>query len=161
MTYLFSKDGYNVKGFDSSDFLIEKAKALDRDLFYVDNLVDMKIKGARYDKIFLASIFQYIHPRHYRKVFDNLNDTISDKGKIYIIAVPDFSKRAIWTQNFKWSKLSNLELARIPLIPIYMPREGSFWIKNAAIRKAALKYGFSQVQKVDCVAHISHFVISR
>lgn len=102
LTYLFHKDGFNVKGFDSSQYLVTKArKRFGNDLFYVDDLVNMKKRRERFKRVFLNGVFVCIHPTYYKTVLKNLFNITEDDGKVYLLNDPDYSKRNRFYNQFR------------------------------------------------------------
>ena len=94
IAYLFYKDGFNVKGCDFSDFLINKAKTRFPDVeFYVDDLMTLTNTKEKYDKIFINNAIFYLHPKYLNKCFQALYATLKTNGSLYILDWPDFDKR--------------------------------------------------------------------
>ena len=154
LTYLFHKDGFNAKGFDSSEHLISMAKAkFGCDLFYVDDLVNMTDKKGGFTKIFLNNCFFYVHPKYYNTVLKNLYDITYDNGAVYLFDDPDYSKRNEWYKRHFPNILSFF-------LPIYDPYMAGFWVKTKYVERAALNIGFSKVLKIDSWAYYrSHHVL--
>ena len=149
LTYLFHKDGFDVKGFDSSDYLISKAKnRFGNNLFYVDDFVNMSNKKRKSTKIFLNSAFFYVHPKYCKTVLKNLYDITADGGRVYLFDDPDYSKRGKWykRRNYHIQLFFNISTSLFPVS--YLP-SAAFWIKTKKIRKSALKVGFCKVEKLD------------
>ncbi len=154
LTYLFHKDGFNIKGFDSSKHLVSMAKDKFGDnLFYVDDLVNMTYKNGRFTKIFLNNCFFYVHPKYYSIVLKNLYDITCDNGAVYLFDDPDYSKRNEWYKRHFPNILSFF-------LPIYDPYMAGFWVKTKYVERAALNIGFSKVLKIDSWAYYrSHHVL--
>jgi SAM-dependent methyltransferase len=155
LTWLLHRDGFNVKGFDSSEFLIRKAKKrFGNDLFFVDDLINLKTEE-KFSKVFLNNAFFYIHPSYYKVILKNLCRVTEDKGTVYLFDDPDYSKRNMWDKRYLVNILTFF-------LPVYNARTSGFWVKTSSIRKKALNAGFSNVEKLDSWAYYrSHHIISK
>lgn len=147
LTYLFYKDGFKIKGFDSSKSAIIKAKKrFGTDLFYLDDLINLKTVE-KFSKIFLNSVFLCIHPAYYEVVLKNLFRITKDEGVVYLFDNPDFSKRHVFYGQFRTrTKILNVVTF---FFPIYKKYFGGFWVKTQKVKKAALKAGFSEIETVN------------
>lgn len=154
LTYLFHKDGFNVKGFDSSNYLISKANnRFGSDLFYVDNFIDMNNKKEKFTKVFINGAFFYIHPKYHKTALKNLYDIVADGGAVYVFDDPDYSKRNRWHDQYLFNVLTFF-------FPVYDPYMSGFWVKTDDIKKIALDIGFSKVEKLDSWAYYrSHHIL--
>lgn len=154
LTYLFHKDGFNVKGFDSSEYLIAKAREkFGNDLFYVDDLIDMRNTQEKFTKIFLNNAFFYIHPTYYKTVLKNLCNITEDSGTVYLFDNPDYHKRDRWYKHYSLNILTFF-------LPVYSPYMSGFWVKTNNIKKIAINIGFSRVEKLDIRNHYrSHQIL--
>ena len=155
ITYLFHKDRYKIKGCDFSDYLVCKAKLNFPDVdFYVDDLIKLKYKQARFDKIFANNAIFYIHPKYLQKALYNLYSILNKEGILYILDYPDFSKR---------KKIVNRKVYLVTfLLPVYQPEIGGFWYKNKWIETAAINAGFRKVAFYDSWAdYRTHAVLRK
>lgn len=150
LAHLFNKNGFNIKGFDASEYLTSKARnKFGDDLFYVDNFIGMSNKKKKYTKIFLNGAFFYVHPKRYKTVLKNLYDITADNGAVYFFDDPDYPKRSKWYKQHK-QHFSNILTF---FFPVYGPYSAGFWIKTKTLRKIALNTGFSKVEKLDSWAY--------
>ena len=148
LTYLFHEDGFNVKGFDSSEYSITKAKKrFGNDLFYLDDLVNMKTRGERFTKIFLNGVFLCIHPTLYKTVLKNLYNITKDNGIVYLFDNPDYSKRNRYYNQFR-ARTRVLSTVTF-FLPVYKAHLSGFWVKTRNVKKSALDAGFSKAEKLE------------
>ncbi len=156
LTHLFHKNGFNIRGFDSSTYLISNAKTkFGGRLFYVDDLVNMTHKNEKFTKIFLFGVFFYVHPAYYATVLRNLYDITEDGGMVYLVDNPDYPKRDKWYgQSFsdRWYKRLFLNVLT-SFLPVYDPHSAGFWVKSKNIEKSAYAAGFSKVRRLDSWAY--------
>lgn len=158
LTYLFYRDGFNVKGFDSCESAVIKArKRFGENLFYSDDLLNIKTQE-KFSKIFLNDVFLCIHPAYYETVLKNLYKITEKNGMVYLFNNPDYDKRRIFYSQFrKRTKILNIITF---FIPVYKKYFGGFWVKSTKVKKAALKAGFSEIETVDSwLNHRTHFII--
>ncbi len=155
LTWLLHREGFNVKGFDSSEYLIRKArKRFGNDLFFVDDLTNLKTEE-KFSKVFLNNAFFYIHPSYYKVVLKNLYRVTEDNGTAYLFDDPDYSKRNMWDKGHIVNILTFF-------LPVYNARTGGFWVKTSSIRKKAVNAGFSNIEKLDSWAcYRSHHILSK
>jgi cyclopropane fatty-acyl-phospholipid synthase-like methyltransferase len=158
LTYLFYKDGFDVRGFDSCENAVTKArKRFGSNLFYVDDLLSIKSRE-KFSKIFLNGVFLCIHPAYYETALKNLYSITEENGAVYLFDNPDYSKRHLFYSQFQ---------TRIPLsnivtffIPVYKKHFAGFWVKTPNVTKAALKAGFSKIETVDSWSnHRTHHIL--
>jgi len=154
LTWLLHKDGFNVKGFDSSEHLVENAKKrFGNDLFYVDDFANMRNTKGKFTKVFLNNAFFYIHPTYYKTVLKNLYNITEDNGTVYLFDNPDYSKRNIVNKRLLVNFLTFF-------LPVYNAYMCGFWVKTNNIKKTALNIGFSKVEKLDVqTSYRSHHIL--
>jgi len=155
ITYLFHKDGYRIKGFDFSDYLICKARLNFSEVdFYVDDLIKMKHTDKQFHKIFVNGAIFYIHPKFLQKTIINLYSILNKEGELYILDYPDFSKRR--------KIVGRIGYLITSLLPVYQPSLGGFWYKKKWIEKAAVNGGFKKVEFFDSWANYrTHAVLKK
>jgi len=161
LTYLFRKDGFNVKGFDSSQTSISKAMTrFGKNLFYQDDLLDMKNLRTKYTKVFLNGVFLVIHPAYYSAVLRNLYDITRENGIVYLFNNPDYSKRNICYSKFRMR--THLLNVVTHFFPAYKPNQSAFWVKTQNVKKAAFASGFSKFEQMDSWSdHRTHFILHK
>jgi len=165
LTHLFRKNGFDAKGFDSSNHLISRARSRFGGGFYVDDLVWMRHKGESFTKIFLLAVFMYLHPAYYRRILKNLRDMLSSDGAVYLLDDPDYAKRYRWNRKeadrlFRITQAEHLLNALTRFFPVYWAGDGAFWVKTCNIERAASQTGFSRVEKLDGWAdYRSHHIL--
>lgn len=161
ITYLFHSEGYNIKGFDSSPLLISKAKNRFGDsLYYIDDLFNLSHKNEKFSKILINNTFLYVHPACYDLVLKNIYAITADGGTVYLCDNPDYSKRKLWYPKNGNDIRASLSYNLSTFFPVYYPDMAAFWIKDADIRKMALKVGFSRIVRLDSWANYrSHYIL--
>lgn len=143
ITNAFHEDGFDVIGFDASKKLVERAReTFMRDIFYVDDFIEMTRKDIKYSKIFVNCAFFYVHPKQYHRVLNNFFDVLADDGKLFLLDNPDFAKRAVIYKN-KMKKIFTT------FFPIYDANNSGFWVKKRDVENNALKIGYSKIETVD------------
>ncbi|MGB9623048.1 MAG: class I SAM-dependent methyltransferase, partial [Candidatus Bathyarchaeia archaeon] len=152
------RDGFNVKGFDSCESSVRKArKRFGNDLFYLDDLLNMKTRE-KFSKIFLNGVFLCIHPVYYETALKNLYRITEDNGAVCLFDNPDYSKRRIFYSQFR-ARTQVLNIVTF-FIPVYKKHFAGFWVKTSKVEKAALKAGFSKVETVDSWSnHRTHHIL--
>jgi SAM-dependent methyltransferase len=156
ITQLFHESGYNIKGFDSSPKLIDKAKRKKNTCsFYIDSFIDMKTKHSKYSKIIINNAFFYVHPKKYQQVLINLYDILLDGGKLYLLDNPDYRKRKLLYKN------NLIKIAFTSVFPIYDVNNSGFWIKWENIEKIGTKVGFSKVINLDSSNYRSDIILEK
>lgn len=161
LTYLFHKDGFNVKGFDSSESSLSKAAMrFGKNLFYQDDLIDMKNLQTKYTKVFLNGVFLVIHPIYYTIVLRNLYAITSENGTVYLFNNPDYSKRNICYSQFRMrARILNVVTH---FFPVYKPGQSAFWVKTKNVKKSALAAGFSTFEQLDSWSnHRTHYILHK
>jgi SAM-dependent methyltransferase len=153
LTYLLRRDGFDTKGFDSSNHKISQARSRFGDGFYVDDLVWMRHKQESFTKIFLLGVFTYLHPANYKPVLKNLHDILSDHGVVYLLDDPDYCKRYEWNrkeaERLQVPQAEHVLNALTRFFPLWFAPAGAFWVKTCNIERAASHAGFSRVLKLD------------
>jgi len=158
LTYLFYKDSFNVKGFDSCESSVRKAKKrFGNDLFYLDDLLNMKTRE-KFSKIFLNGVFLCIHPAYYETALKNLCGITEENGAVYLFDNPDYSKRHIFYNQFR-ARTQILNVITF-FIPVYKKHFAGFWVKTSKVKTVALKAGFSKIETVDSWSnHRTHYIL--
>ena len=158
LTYLFHKDGFDIRGFDFCEVAVTLArKKFGDDLFYVDDLLNIKTQE-KFSKIFLNQVFFCIHPAYYRNVFKNLYSITKENGVVYLFDNPDYSKRHLYYNQFQM-QIPLLNIVTF-FIPIYKKHFAGFWVKTSKVKEAALKAGFSKIETVDSWSnHRTHYIL--
>lgn len=162
LTHLFHKNGFRIRGFDSSSYLVSCARRrFGNDLFYVDDVTAMRRKAERYAKVLLTQVFFYVHPACYPIVLKNLLDIASADGRVYLLDDPDYSKRHMWYNDpHMKEKYRNLLDILSYFFPVYAPHMGGFWVKTRHLEKVASQVGFSRVERLDSWAsYRSHHIL--
>jgi cyclopropane fatty-acyl-phospholipid synthase-like methyltransferase len=159
LTYLFHKDGFNIKGFDPSESSLTRAKTrFGNNLFYKDDLINMKNTETKYTKIFLNGVFLCIHPKNYCAVLRNLYKITEDNGAVYIFNNPDYSKRNEFYSQFR-TRTRILTILTF-FFPAYKPNQSGFWVKTPKVRKLALEVGFSRFEQLESwSSHRTHYIL--
>lgn len=154
ITNLFHRQGFNVRGFDSSTEKISSAKKrFEARIFYVDDLINMGHKAKMFDKIFMYTVFYYVHPTLWPMALANLHDITLPNGAVYLLANPDFQKRIKYR-----SAIMNFLV--MFFFPVYNAENAAFLIKMSKIKKAALIAGFRRVEIVDSSDRArSHYIL--
>ena len=157
ITYLFHRDGFNIKGFDSSEYLVANARRrFGSHLFYVDDLINMGNCKQRFTKVFLNGVFLCIHPAYYKVALRNLFNITEDNGIVYLFGNPDYSRRNRLYRRYRAQLLNFLTL----FLPIYNAVFSGFWVKTKDLQKIALNSGFSKVEKLDAwVPYKCHHIL--
>lgn len=155
ITHLFDEGGFRVRGFDSSEHFVSRGRSRFGDgLFYVDDLVFMRHKELCYTKVFLMTVFYYVHPAYRHIVLKNLYDITEDGGAVFLIDNPDHSKRSRVEEN-------PLMLVLTEFFPLYDVYNAGFWIKTRELERTARKIGFG-LEKLDSWApYRSHYVLRK
>lgn len=156
ITYLFKKEAFNVRGFDFSDFLINKAKSKFPDVdFYIDNLVTLTDTIEKYDKIFINGAIYYLHPKYLGSCLRGLYAALNANGLLYLFDCPDFDKR---------DKVegTGIRYLHTYLLQVYQPTLGGFWYKKEWIMDAAVKSNYRKVEFLDLWAYYrSHAILEK
>ena len=158
LTYLFHREGFNIKGFDSCEHSIAKAsKRFGNNLFYLDDLINMKTRE-KFSKIFLNEVFMCIHPAYYGIILKNLYNITEENGTVYLFDNPDYSKRHIFYNQFRIrTRILNIVTF---FIPVYKKHFAGFWVKTPKVKKAALNAGFSKIEAIDSWSnHRTHHIL--
>jgi len=161
LTYLFSKDNFKIRGFDSSESSISKAMMrFEKKLFYQDDLINMKNLQTKYTKIFLNGVFLGIHPAFYTTVLKNLFTITIENGTVYLFDNPDYSKRNINYSQFRMrARILNVVTH---FFPAYKPDQSAFWVKTQNVKKSAHAAGFSMFEQLDSWSdHRTHYILHK